>query len=205
MANAIKNTPFPSGSGILCDWPCEKRYLAPKKQVLRMLARYNSLLAIAGFMAWGCASAPTDSPTQTEITAERHYLHGCPSLAGAGLVNAVIEIPAGTSAKWEVEKNSGNLVWELAGDSLRVVDYLPYPANYGMIPQTLLPKALGGDGDPLDVIVLGPAIERGRIAPCKIIGMLALLDNGEQDNKLLAVAVDSHFATVDDIVALDSL
>ena len=43
----------------------------------------------------------------------------------------------------------------------REVKYLGYPGNYGMIPRTLLPKELGGDGDPLDVIVLGPAVERG--------------------------------------------
>ena len=45
---------------------------------------------------------------------------------------------------------------ELVNDNPRIINYLGYPANYGMIPETLLSRNNGGDGDPLDIVVLGP-------------------------------------------------
>ena len=73
-----------------------------------------------------------------------------------GTVRAIVEIPTGTSAKWEVSKDDPKAVyWEYKNDKPRVVNYLGYPRNYGAIPGTALPKELGGDGDPLDVIMLG--------------------------------------------------
>ncbi|WP_305810100.1 inorganic diphosphatase [Photobacterium kishitanii] len=67
--------------------------------------------------------------------------------------------------------------------------YLGYPSNYGTIPNTALPKSLGGDGDPLDVLVLGSAMVQGSIVQVRLIGGLKMLDNGEQDDKLLAVPI----------------
>ena len=89
-----------------------------------------------------------------------------------GDVNAIIEIPAGTVDKWELNKSNGKIEWELVDDKPRIVEYLGYPGNYGMIPRTLLSKENGGDGDPLDIIVLGSSIERASIVKCKIIGVL---------------------------------
>ena len=79
----------------------------------------------------------------------------------SGTINVVIEIPAGTAAKWEVDKRDGALRWEIEDGRPRVVRYLGYPGNYGMVPRTLLPEEVGGDGDALDVLVLGPALEHG--------------------------------------------
>lgn len=73
-----------------------------------------------------------------------------------GDVNAVVEIPAGTLDKWELSKSNGQVEWETVNDVPRVVNYLGYPGNYGMIPRTLLPKDDEGDADPLDILVLGP-------------------------------------------------
>ncbi len=108
-----------------------------------------------------------------------------------GDVNAVIEIPTGTLEKWELNKLSGQVEWELVNNVPRIVNYLGYPGNYGMIPRTLLSKEHGGDGDPLDIIVLGPPVERGSLLKCKIIGVLYLIDRGEQDHKLVAVSTNS--------------
>ena len=60
-----------------------------------------------------------------------------------------------------------------------------------MVPRTLLPKELGGDGDPLDIILLGPPLNRGDVVSAKLIGILKLLDNREQDDKLIAVQFNS--------------
>lgn len=51
-----------------------------------------------------------------------------------GSINVLIEIPSGTNGKWEVNKETGNLDWEFKKGVPRVVQSLPYPANYGMIP-----------------------------------------------------------------------
>ena len=72
-----------------------------------------------------------------------------------------------------------------------------------MIPQTLLAKANGGDGDPLDILVLGPPVERGSVLSCKLIGVLYLKDRGEQDDKLIAVAENSPFENLQSIEDLN--
>lgn len=120
-----------------------------------------------------------------------------------GDVNVVVEIPAGTSEKWEVNKSTGKIELEFIDNKPRIVNYLSYPGNYGMIPRTLLSKEQGGDGDPLDVIALGPPIERGSIVKCKIIGVLYLLDRGEQDDKLIAVLSGSPLYGVNSIEELN--
>ena len=123
-----------------------------------------------------------------------------------GTVRAIVEIPTGTSAKWEVSKEDPKAVyWEYKDGAPRVVDYLGYPGNYGSIPGTALPKELGGDGDPLDVIVLGQAVPRGEIVDVRVIGVLKMLDGGEQDDKLIAVlAADSPFAHIETMAQLDA-
>ena len=112
---------------------------------------------------------------------------------------ALIEIPAGTSIKYEVNKDNGKLTVEKINGQPRTIDYLPYPVNYGMIPKTLLPKSKGGDGDPLDIMILGPSLEKGKTVACKVIGMLQLMDGGEQDDKLIAVYEGSNFKSVHSI------
>lgn len=122
-----------------------------------------------------------------------------------GSLRAIIEIPAGTLAKWEVDKAAPNTIrWEEQDNAPRIVAYLAYPANYGVIPGTVLPARLGGDDDPLDVIVLGDAIARGEIVSVRVIGMLRMTDNGEQDDKLMAVLkAASPFSQIHSIAELD--
>ena len=121
------------------------------------------------------------------------FLHGIAAFTSDSLVNVVIEIPAGTTEKWEVNKETGQLEWERVNpDSLRIIDYLAYPANYGFVPQTLLPETTGGDGDPVDVFVLGPSIAREQIVSVRIIGIIHMLDDHESDSKLLAVSADNQ-------------
>jgi inorganic pyrophosphatase len=124
--------------------------------------------------------------------------------AAANLVHFVVEIPAGTNAKWQVDKATGALRWEQLDGRPRVVGYLAYPGSYGMIPSTALPYEIGGDGDPLDLLLLGPRVERGRVVVVRPIGILKLLDDGERDDKILAVPRSGPLSDVRDLASLDA-
>lgn len=119
-----------------------------------------------------------------------------------GSINVLVEIPSGTNGKWEVNKETGNLDWEFKNGNPRIVQYLPYPSNYGMIPQTLSPEEIGGDGDPLDVLLLGEAVPRGSYVKGKLIGVMLMKDHGETDDKLLAVAESSVFENINTVSEL---
>ena len=114
---------------------------------------------VAGLMVGSilttCQLTGTQSADSTGLRATDAYtlvgphsfLDGYPSRSPQDGVNVVVEIPAGTNAKWEVDKTDGALRWEFRDGKPRVVDFLGYPGNYGMIPRTLLPKEEGGDGE----------------------------------------------------------
>jgi inorganic pyrophosphatase len=137
------------------------------------------------------------------LSSDKNLLKDWPPKDESGNINAVIEIPAGRTEKWEVDKTDGNLKWNFKKGRPRVLKYIGYPGNYGMVPQTLLSKESGGDGDPLDVILLGPPIGRGEVATAKLIGVLKLEDGGEQDDKLIAVQFNSPLKKADSIEELD--
>lgn len=121
-----------------------------------------------------------------------------------GNVNAIIEIPAGTVEKWEFNKKNGALQRDSLNGKPRTINYLGYPGNYGMIPQTILSKEKGGDGDPLDIIVIGAPEDKGSVTKCKIIGVLKLLDRNEKDDKLIAVAHNSLLYPVNSLQELNN-
>jgi inorganic pyrophosphatase len=121
-----------------------------------------------------------------------------PAMNADGTANAVIEIPAGTNAKWETDPKTGAIAWELKDGKPRTIKYLGYPANYGMIPKTL-----GGDKDTLDVIVLGRQLLRGEVVPVRVIGALKLLDGTDRDEKLIAVLPESPFGDVKSLTELN--
>jgi inorganic pyrophosphatase len=156
----------------------------------------------SGSIPYGIAPSLTYLDPYT-IVSDKHLWRDIPSIDEDGLLNVIVEIPAGRTEKWEVRKEDGALVWDLKKGKPRVVKYIGYPGNYGMIPQTLLSKEIGGDGDPLDVIILGPPILRGSIAKAKLIGVLKLLDGEEQDDKLITVGEDSLFYKVDSLEELN--
>ena len=140
---------------------------------------------------------------QYTLSSPKNFLKDYKPTNSDGTINVVVEIPTGTTAKWEVDKVDGSLKWEFKKGKPRKVKYLGYPGNYGMIPQTLLPKELGGDGDPLDVLVLGTSVPRGSVVKAKLIGVLKCLDGGEQDDKLLAVLSGTPFFNVNNIKELN--
>lgn len=127
-----------------------------------------------------------------------------PPINEDGTINVIIEVPAGTSDKWEVSQKSHNqMVREFKDNQARSINYLAYPGNYGAIAGTFLPREEGGDDDLLDVLVLGEALPRGEIVSVRLIGILRLLDNGEKDDKIIAVMTEhSPFANVKNLADL---
>ena len=151
-----------------------------------------------------CGIAPKLKYTDPfTLSSPNNLLKHSPSKDTSGNIQAVIEIPAGRTEKWEVDKKDGNLKWNFKKGRPRVLKYIGYPGNYGMVPRTLLSKESGGDGDPLDIILLGPPLNRGEVASAKLIGVLKLLDKGEQDDKLIAVQFNSPLKKSDSIEELD--
>ncbi len=93
-------------------------------------------------------------------------------------VNAVIEIPRGQTNKYEYDKQLH--VFRLDRNLYSPVHY---PGDYGFIPSTL-----SDDGDPLDVLVLVDAPSfTGCLMTVRPVGMLRMVDQGREDEKILAV------------------
>jgi hypothetical protein len=86
------------------------------------------------------------------------------------------DIPAGTVEKWEVTGDGRALAVERVGGRPRRIDYLPYPANYGFVPRTLSAPEGGGDGDPLDGVLLGPAAPCGAGLRAQYPGVFEILE-----------------------------
>ncbi len=107
-------------------------------------------------------------------------------------INVVVEIPAGTNHKIEYDKEKKEFVVDQRNGKDRIIDFLPYPGNYGFIPSTYMDPSVGGDGDALDVLVIGETLPTGTVIPVKPIATLMLLDEGEEDTKIIAVPADSN-------------
>jgi|TARA_R100001163_G_scaffold30695_1_gene24141 inorganic pyrophosphatase len=92
------------------------------------------------------------------------------------IINAIVEIPKGTSAKYEYNAQL---------DTFQLDRCLPssmkYPCSYGFVPSTL-----AEDNDPLDILIYNETpIDRGTLVECNVIGVLDMKDSGGQDWKIL--------------------
>lgn len=98
-----------------------------------------------------------------------------------GQVNVFIEIPAGSSVKYELDKDSGMIVVDRF-----LYTEMEYPFNYGFVPHTE-----SGDGDPLDVLVLtSKPVVPGVVIEAKVIGVLETEDEKGPDSKVVAVPME---------------
>ena len=109
-------------------------------------------------------------------------------------VNAIIEIPQGSRAKYEIDKASGLLKLDRV-----IYSSFHYPVNYGFIPQTL-----GKDNDPLDILVLcSQSIQPLCLVEANVIGNMQMIDNGVPDDKIIAVAAKdpsvNHYTRTEDL------
>lgn len=124
------------------------------------------------------------------------------------IVNMVVEIPRWTNAKMEISKAEkfNPIVQDTKKGKLRFVDnvfpFKGYMWNYGAIPQTWedpnevdIHTGEKGDDDPLDIMEVGETVfARGTIVQVKILGVIALIDEGETDWKILAINVNDPLA-----------
>lgn len=117
---------------------------------------------------------------QLMSTTVKHPWHGAHYGSKApATVNAMIEIPQGSRSKYEVDKETGLLKLDRV-----IYSSFQYPINYGFIPQTL-----GQDGDPLDILVLcSQSIQTLCLVEASVIGNMQMIDNGQMDDKIIAVA-----------------
>jgi inorganic pyrophosphatase len=108
----------------------------------------------------------------------------------------VVEIPAGSSVKYEVDRRSGHLFVDRF-----VAMPVAYPANYGSITQTLQ-----SDSDPLDALVFTRTpLPPGVMVRVRPIGVLRMVDAGEADDKILTVPAADIDATYDTVRSHEDL
>ena len=124
-----------------------------------------------------------------------HPWHGVPPGDQAPrIVNAVIEIPQGSRAKYEIDKESGLLKLDRI-----IYSSFYYPCNYGFIPQTY-----GDDKDPLDILVItSMPVQAMCLMQAKVIGVMQMIDSGDADDKIIAVAANdpsvNHYNNIEEI------
>ncbi|CAM0883893.1 unnamed protein product [Alopecurus aequalis] len=115
-------------------------------------------------------------------SAAAHSWHDLEIGPGAPQVfNVVVEITKGSKVKYELDKKTGLIKVDRV-----LYSSVVYPHNYGFVPRTLCE-----DGDPIDVLVLmqEPVIP-GCFLRAKAIGVMPMIDQGEKDDKIIAVCVD---------------
>jgi inorganic pyrophosphatase len=110
------------------------------------------------------------------------------------VINAIIEIPANERNKYELDKELGIFRLDRVLHSA-----VHYPGDYGFIPRTL-----GDDGDPLDILVMMTRpVFTGCLVECRPIGLFHLIDKGRADEKVIAVPLEDPYT--ENLVELSDL
>ena len=112
-------------------------------------------------------------------------------MAKNDVIDALIEIPLGSKNKYEIDKVTGLIKLDRVLYAAMI-----YPAEYGVIEETLAP-----DGDALDILVIcnDPTFP-GCVVPARVLGYLSMVDNGKTDYKLISVVdCDPRYADVQEL------
>lgn len=145
-----------------------------------MHTHHKSYLVVLLLLFMGCNSEQNPSIEQVDYKT-------IPAFSENNLINAVIEIPAGTNHKIEYDAATGTFPCDQENGEDRIINFLGYPGNYGFIPSTEMSPDSGGDGDAMDILVLSESVPTGTVMEVIPIGMLMLIDNREKDYKVVAV------------------
>jgi inorganic pyrophosphatase len=119
-----------------------------------------------------------------------NLLHDIPA-GSADEMNVIIEIPKFSKNKYEIDKETGIIALDRVMHTAQ-----DYPFDYGFVPQTLF-----DDGDALDVVLVTTyPLAPGILVKARPIGIMEMVDGGEQDDKVVAVPVeDPRFDNVKDV------
>jgi inorganic pyrophosphatase len=122
----------------------------------------------------------------------RHVWRDTEPLNADGSVNGYIEIPRGESTKWEfsIPLNRREI------DRVIPRELGGYPVNYGFLPRTI-----SYDGDPADVLVLGPPLPGGEVVKGRIVGLMQMMDTGDLDAKVVVSPVNANHTLDPDVRA----
>ena len=153
-----------------------------KQKTTPMRTTINLLCALVFLGAGACRKDPG-------VNRAQDYLH-LPAFTERGL-QVVVEIPAGTNHKIEYDEAKKAFAVDQRDGRDRIIDFLPYPGNYGFIPSTFMDPARGGDGGALDVLLISEAVPTGTVLEARPIAALLLMDEGRLDTKIIAVPADS--------------
>jgi inorganic pyrophosphatase len=121
-----------------------------------------------------------------------HLWRDTPPTNSDGTVNAYIEITRGDRRKWEFDMRANHR--EI--DRMIPVEIGGYPVNYGFVPQTV-----SYDGDPFDVLVLGPPLPDGRFVRGIAVGVMFMEDEKGLDSKVVLSRVDAAGRPLDHLTA----
>ena len=155
-------------------------------------ARVLLVLGLSGLVAAQPTARPTNvlvprpsagsrrASTRPAVN-QHHAWRDPPPTNGDGTVNAYIEIPRGERRKFEFDMRANIR----AIDRVMPADVGAYPVNYGFVPQTI-----SYDGDPFDVLVLGPPLPGGAMARGRIVGLMLMEDEKGIDSKVMLAPVD---------------
>ena len=110
-------------------------------------------------------------------------------------MSVIVEVPKGSSNKYEIDKETGMIALDRANYSAA-----PYPCEYGFVPQTHW-----DDGDALDVLILATfPILPGILVKVRPVGLMEMIDTGENDYKIIGVPVhDKRWEDVQDIMDIN--
>jgi len=158
-------------------------------------------MLLLGVTAYQLEKPKSGSTPNTSVAAQstRQWVHPFDipqTKAFPDEVMAVIEISQGSFTKYEIDPASGIV----AVDRFQSMPVM-YPANYGVIT-----SSLAGDGDNLDVLVLTrEPIVPGALIQVRPVGVLKMLDGGDEDDKVIAVPTSKVDPTYDSIESLADL
>jgi len=156
--------------------------------VLLPLAAAGQSGAMAPRVLPGKAVTVLDASLESAGRHDRHVWRDTPPVNSDGTINAYVEIARGDRRKWE---------FDMAANARAIDRVIPeavggYPVNYGFVPQTV-----SYDGDPFDVLVIGPPIEGGTLVRGIAIGVMFMEDEKGLDSKVVVSRVDSTGRPVD--------
>jgi len=146
--------------------------------------------------------------SEGKIVSPFHDIPLVASQDGRTLYNMIVEIPRWTNAKMEIATKEpfNPIKQDVKKGKLRYVHncfpYHGYIWNYGALPQTWENPSYEdphtkakGDNDPIDVCEIGSkTLRRGQVVPVKVLGIMALIDDGETDWKLIVIKADDPLA-----------